>query len=76
MEDVNLVKMLGPAQYRFSIAWTRIFPDGTTSYLNQAGVDYYNNLIDALIEAGIEPVVTLYHWDLPQVNHNTLINEI
>ncbi|CAK8692258.1 unnamed protein product [Clavelina lepadiformis] len=65
-EDVSLVKMLGVHQYRFSIAWTRIFPDGTASKLNQPGVDYYNQLIDALIEAGIEPVVTLYHWDLPQ----------
>ncbi|XP_076816813.1 uncharacterized protein LOC143462503 [Clavelina lepadiformis] len=65
-EDVSIVKMLGVHQYRFSIAWTRIFPDGTASKLNQPGVDYYNQLIDALIEAGIEPVVTLYHWDLPQ----------
>ena len=61
--------MLGTAQYRFSIAWTRIFPDGTLkSGPNPAGVAYYNDLINALIAAGIEPVATLYHWDLPQVS--------
>ena len=66
-EDVALLKMLGVDQYRFSISWSRIFPDGTNKVLNQPGVDYYNKMIDTLIANGIEPVVTLYHWDLPQV---------
>ncbi|KAL3830627.1 hypothetical protein ACJIZ3_019429 [Penstemon smallii] len=53
------------ADNQFSIAWSRIYPDGTGK-INQAGIDYYNNLINALIANGIEPYVTLYHWDLPQ----------
>lgn len=64
---MNLIKMLGVGHYRFSIAWTRIFPDGTKAQQNQAGVDYYSNLINALLSADIQPIVTLYHWDLPQV---------
>ncbi|GMH27578.1 hypothetical protein Nepgr_029421 [Nepenthes gracilis] len=64
-EDIGLMKDMGMDAYRFSIAWSRIFPNGS-GQVNQAGIDHYNNLIDALLTKGIEPYVTLYHWDLPQ----------
>ena len=63
-EDVRLMKDLGLEGYRFSISWSRIFPRGT-GLVNQRGVDFYSRLVDALLEAGIKPNVTLYHWDLP-----------
>nr|DAD35015.1 TPA_asm: hypothetical protein HUJ06_005655 [Nelumbo nucifera] len=56
---------MGMDAYRFSIAWSRIFPNGSGE-INQAGVDHYNNLINALLANGIEPYLTFYHWDLPQ----------
>lgn len=64
-EDVAMMKQLNIEAYRFSIAWSRILPNGTGG-VNQAGVDFYNDLIDTLVGHGIEPWVTLYHWDLPE----------
>ncbi|XP_070575696.1 cytosolic beta-glucosidase-like [Ptychodera flava] len=69
-EDVAIMKDMGLNHYRFSIAWSRVMPDGTRNSINQAGVDYYHKLIDALLEANIQPMVTLYHWDLPQALEN------
>lgn len=63
-EDVRLMKELGIRAYRFSLSWSRIFPRGTGE-VSADGVRFYNELIDALLENGIEPYITLYHWDLP-----------
>jgi beta-glucosidase len=64
-EDLDLIAALGLESYRFSIAWPRVQPDGAGA-LNPKGVDFYRGLIEGLLERGIEPVATLYHWDLPQ----------
>lgn len=64
-EDVALMKRLSTNGYRFSIAWSRLFPQGRGK-LNRAGLDFYSRLVDELLAAGIAPAVTLYHWDLPQ----------
>ncbi|MEQ4205959.1 GH1 family beta-glucosidase [Actinopolymorpha sp. B9G3] len=64
-EDIALMADLGVTHYRFSLAWPRIQPTGVGP-LNQAGIDFYARLVDALQERGIQPWVTLYHWDLPQ----------
>lgn len=63
--DVALMKEIGLAGYRFSLAWPRLFPEGT-GRPNPKGVDFYNSLIDELLAEGIEPAITLNHWDLPQ----------
>lgn len=52
--------------YRFSIAWSRVLPDGDISNINEKGIDYYNRLINKLIEYNLEPMITMYHYDLPQ----------
>jgi beta-glucosidase len=65
-QDIALMKSLGVEAYRFSIAWPRIFPTGLEATPNAAGLDFYERLVDGLLTAGIEPWVTLYHWDLPQ----------
>jgi 6-phospho-beta-glucosidase len=64
-EDIALMAEMGLKTYRFSIAWSRIYPDGNGT-VNQAGLDFYNNIINECIKYGIEPMVTVYHWDLPQ----------
>ena len=77
-EDIALMKNLGLTVYRFSIAWSRVFPQGTGAP-NPKGLDFYNRMLDSLLEAGIAPYCTLYHWDLPQTledkggwqNHDT-----
>ena len=64
-EDVALMKGIGTNAYRFSIAWPRIFPEGSGK-ANPKGLDFYSRLVEELKAAGIEPFATLYHWDLPQ----------
>ncbi len=65
-DDVALMSDLGLNAYRFSISWTRVIPDGSGE-VNAPGLDFYDRLVDDLLEAGITPFPTLYHWDLPQV---------
>ena len=63
--DVALMRDLGLAAYRFSVSWSRVQPGGSGAF-NQTGLDFYSRLVDELRDNGIKPVVTLYHWDLPQ----------
>lgn len=63
--DLDLLGELGVSAYRFSVAWPRVIPDGSGE-VNSRGLDFYYRLVDGLLERGIEPWVTLYHWDLPQ----------
>lgn len=64
-DDVALMSRLNLGAYRFSVAWPRIMPEGGGA-VNQAGIDFYDRLVDTLLAAGIQPWATLYHWDLPQ----------
>jgi len=64
-QDIDIIKSLGIPAYRCSVAWPRILPNGTGS-VNVAGLDFYDRLVDTILAAGIDPWITLYHWDLPQ----------
>lgn len=64
-EDIALMQRMGVGAYRLSLAWPRILPDGTGT-VNQKGLDFYSRLVETVLEAGLRPFVTLYHWDLPQ----------
>jgi beta-glucosidase len=68
-EDVSLMKSLGLRSYRFSISWPRVLPQGI-GQANAKGLDFYDRLVDALLEAGIQPNATLHHWDYPQALHD------
>ena len=65
-DDIGLMKKIGIQAYRFSISWGRILPEGRGE-VNPSGIDFYSRLVDGLLENQIEPFITLYHWDLPQV---------
>nr|XP_028599616.1 cytosolic beta-glucosidase-like isoform X1 [Podarcis muralis]XP_028599617.1 cytosolic beta-glucosidase-like isoform X1 [Podarcis muralis]XP_028599618.1 cytosolic beta-glucosidase-like isoform X1 [Podarcis muralis] len=65
-EDLKCIKQLGLTHYRFSLSWSRLLPDGKTGFINQKGVEYYDKMIDSLLANDVTPVVTLYHFDLPQ----------
>uniref|UniRef100_A0A8H7K7C0 Beta-glucosidase n=1 Tax=Bionectria ochroleuca TaxID=29856 RepID=A0A8H7K7C0_BIOOC len=70
-QDIELLSRYGAKAYRFSISWSRIIPlGGRNDPLNEAGIAFYNRLIDGLLARGITPWVTLYHWDLPQGLHD------
>jgi beta-glucosidase len=65
-QDLDLAQSLGSNAYRFSVAWPRIFAEGRGRTPNQKGLDFYSRLVDGMLERGLEPWLTLYHWDLPQ----------
>jgi len=74
-EDIKMMKIMNANHYRFSISWSRVFPDGQAKKIdgkwnnNEKGAAYYDTLINALIENDITPLVTLYHWDIPYALH-------
>lgn len=65
-QDLDLAQSLGTNAYRFSVAWPRIFAEGRGDKPNRKGLDFYSRLVDGMLERGLEPWLTLYHWDLPQ----------
>lgn len=70
-DDIQLMKSLGAKAYRFSISWSRVIPlGGRDDPVNEAGLQYYINLVDECLANGIEPMITLFHWDLPQALHD------
>lgn len=70
--DIQAIRQLGVTHYRFSLSWARIFPNGTRGSYNEIGTNYYRTLIKKLKEIRVQPVVTLYHWDLPEHLQQTL----
>lgn len=68
-DDLQIISQMGLQAYRFSISWPRLLPNGRGA-LNQPGLDFYSRLVDELLTLGVEPYVTLYHWDLPQALHD------
>ena len=68
VEDVALMRDIGLKAYRFSISWSRVLPEGTGS-INEKGLDFYDRLVDELLDKNISPYATLFHWDLPQALH-------
>lgn len=64
-EDLDLMKWMGVDAYRFSVAWSRVLPNGVGA-INNAGLDFYDRIVDGALERGIQPWLTMYHWDLPQ----------
>jgi beta-glucosidase len=64
-EDIAMMKQLGLKAYRFSLSWPRIYPNGHGE-INPKGLEHYDQMVDAILAADIEPWITLYHWDLPQ----------
>lgn len=70
--DIRAIRQLGVSHYRFSLSWSRIFPNGTRGSYNEIGTNYYRTLIKRLREIRVQPVVTLYHWDLPDHLQRTL----
>lgn len=69
-QDLDMIQQLGMQAYRFSVAWPRVIPEGRGA-VNELGLDFYDRLVDGLLKRGIEPHVTLYHWDLPLALHQT-----
>ena len=72
-EDIKIMQSLGYPNYRFSLCWPRILPEGR-GRINPPGLDFYSRLVDGLLEAGITPMATLYHWDLPTALENAWLN--